>query len=770
MYIRAKMNQMKASLLAISAIIISNLLFGQCTFTWDSGFFQNESCYGMNDGQAQITNISGGTGPYTVEWISPTGLFSTQTVSSGSSASVTGLYGTDLDAWQVTITDAIGCTFSTNFYVQSSGATISFIKNNPQCYGTSNGSITMVATGAIFPGSVFDLTNDSGTVVNAPGTNTANNLPSGLYHIIFTDNNSCIDTQYVQLVDPDPVVAQVSIVSPLCSGGTISSGSIVVDTVLGAQGNYQQIFYSWSPNPNGMNGLLQDSIGGLSGGQYSLDVIDDLGCSGTATYNLSPLQSATSNDPNCYGESNGSIVAPGFTGLMQPVFFTWAHDASLTSNVVNSLPSGVYTFTVSDGMGCSYTDSIELIDPPMIAIDMSVTDVACATDSTGSAIVDTVYNAQQGVNFYAWDLPGLPTPPLNSNTATGLPSGQYSLIVGDDVGCTNIFDFYVGSPLDDSLVLSSCNNTLILHPNGSAAPFTVTITDSLGMNINLSGPNISNLISIPAGFYEVTVVDSAGCSSTDSVSLVNTPTISLMDSIQNVNCFGDSTGSISILSTINTTGPVDYFWSFNGVINPNLDTNTITNLASGNYGLGIVDSIGCVNQFQFVITEPGPLAFATLGSNPVTTTADGSVFCTVQGGTAPYDYTWLNLADNSTSNDSLWQNLNAGQYSITVTDSNGCSISDSVMIGVLSNPEFNEMTQVKLYPTLVNENIIRVELNDFTGNNIINIYDNSGRLVLEKTLMADTEVITLNLLKGIYHYTVLNNHKIKGSGQFIVTE
>ena len=182
----------------------------------------------------------------------------------------------------------------------------------------------------------------------------------------------------------------------------------------------------------------------------------------------------------------------------------------------------------------------------------------------------------------------------------------------------------------------------------------------------ISGQNSSTLTILPqtGTTYYVSVTNQHGCTTTDSVH-VNVDQFTLSPGpIQNVRCYGECNGSLSV-SANNGISPYDYQWD-------NSDTSsTINNLCPGNYSVTVTDGNGCEKNLSFPISQP-PLLVATI--TPLTTAScdqtnpnTGSAVVTPSGGTPVYNYAW-----NNYTYDSLITNLYVGHYIVTITDANGC--------------------------------------------------------------------------------------------------
>jgi gliding motility-associated-like protein len=158
-----------------------------------------------------------------------------------------------------------------------------------------------------------------------------------------------------------------------------------------------------------------------------------------------------------------------------------------------------------------------------------------------------------------------------------------------------------------------------------------------------------------------------------------------------VNCFNGSDGSID-LSVSGGTQPYTYAWS-NGSINEDL-----SNLVAGTYTVNIIDANGCLDSVSVVVSQP----LDSLSSNASVTQQvscfggnDGSIDLTINGGTAPYGVAW--------SNGAITQDISglaAGTYTVDITDANGCTTSQTVVVQEPAQPlslQQNTSVQVSCY-------------------------------------------------------------------------
>ena len=301
--------------------------------------------------------------------------------------------------WEVCYTAGTApCEDSTciSITVSACGISATITPNPPSCNGLSDGSATISISGQ--NGSVtFVITDSLGNQVNTLNSNTANNLGEGWYYFEVTDQ-SCTLIDSVFLDDPEPISIVLDITDPLCYG--IPDGFVVVDTVLNAQGNYNNITYNWNPNPNGQNGVGQDTLPNIGGGQYTLLVDDEVGCSETVTFTVTypdSLYLETGTEPAycriySYQSGNGVVYASAFGGT--PTYtYAWYNlsDSSLVTNSTwGGLNPGDYSIVVTDAHGCVVSQTVSLDSLNPIA-DFDIVSDDFTTEWEGTAIVDASF-------------------------------------------------------------------------------------------------------------------------------------------------------------------------------------------------------------------------------------------------------------------------------------------------------------------------------------------------------------------------------------------
>lgn len=317
----------------------------------------------------------------------------------------------------------------------------------------------------------------------------------------------------------------------------------------------------------------------------------------------------------------------------------------------------LYNFS---GSATAYYDDIDIGGVNLLQAP-TATDVLCDGDSTGTATT-LVTNGGTAPYTYAWSSGS------TNQTATNLLPGTYAVTVTDSLGCTGIDSATVGSPAalisqaaaTDALCNGDSTGAIDLTPSGGVAPYTYLWSNS---------SMIEDPSNLPAGTYTVIVTDSNGCTSTDTAS-INEPTALVLNAVvTNVSCAGAMDGGIDLTPSGGTPG-YNYTW------NTAASTQDINGLAGGQYTVFVADSNGCSDGAIYIVNEPAVIALTNQASNVSCFGAnDGMIDLTVAGGTPGYSYTW----SNSTTNEDP-SGLGPGVYTVVVTDSSGCTSSDTVNI------------------------------------------------------------------------------------------
>jgi hypothetical protein len=374
------------------------------------------------------------------------------------------------------------------------------------------------------------------------------------------------------------------------------------------------------------------------------------------------------NNPDC-NSGNGSATI-GIKGGTSPYTFTWTHGVSTTATATN-LSAGTYTVTVKDAHSCTGSTVTFTVTQPVAIRDSMVAgtkiNVSCNGGNNGSATVGAKYG--KSPYTYSWS-PNVGS----SNTVTGLSAGTYSVSVTDNNGCTSsVATITITQPgsIRDSVsaqVNVGCNGgnggSATIGVKYGKAPYTFSWSPNISFANNASG--------LSAGTYAVSITDNNGCNTSTSVTI--TQPLAIRDSVASIiypSCHG-SIGSVSI-GVKYGTAPYTYNWS------PSISSSaTATNLVAGTYTVNVKDNHSCSTVLIFTVTQPTAVGLTLSSHNNVLCNGglgDASIN-QATGGTPPYNYLWSPAGGTNLTA----TNLQAGTYTITATDNNGCVASNYTTI------------------------------------------------------------------------------------------
>lgn len=373
------------------------------------------------------------------------------------------------------------------------------------------------------------------------------------------------------------------------------------------------------------------------------------------------------NNILCFDDQTGSIDLSLVNGTA-PFTYQWSNGASAED--IAALAAGNYHVTVFDANGCQTFNGATITGPgSALELSAQVQDKSCF-----SGVNDGVINllAQGGTPGYSYLWSNGATTPVLTN----LDAGTYSVTVTDLNGCTSVLSKEVTQPTllqiaESNLVDVDCfgNNTgsIGVQVLGGSPPYAYNWSNGSSSPLN-SG--------IPAGIHSLTVTDQKGCAVTQVYNINQPDLLTISATATPVDCFGAATGAINTIVS-GGNGGYSYTWTNPSNLVMSGNTASYSNLITGNYGITVVDSKNCSAQTNLVVTQPDAPLTATNTKVDVNCHGDGSgsIVLNPAGGTLPYFYAWSN---GNTTADNL--NLPAGNYTVDITDNNGCIKSYSYAI------------------------------------------------------------------------------------------
>ena len=435
-----------------------------------------------------------------------------------------------------------------------------------------------------------------------------------------------------------------------------------------ASGGWAPYTYQWS------NGATTSTITGLCPGTYSVTVVDiDLGSAVGSITISQPTQlgvNVNGQSQICGNIPDGWAAAVPFGGT-PPYTYLWSNGG--TTPQINNLVAGTYTVTVTDSHNCTTEGSFVVgFWNEGIWLMTSHADITCFGFNNGTAHVSVMSGTPPYT--YIWSTGAV------TQDITGLGMGTYTVTVSDANGCSNETSVSILEP--DQIICSAgatpanCGllGTATASATGGTPPYTY-----LWNPTNLMTP----MINAQAGSYSVTITDANGCPCSTSV-IVEDNNTSIIVTVTPESDAGCLIGGSATATASGGSGNYSYLWDSN----PPQNTQTATNLSAGIHNVTVTDlTTGCQGVGMVNIPSSTPLDLTTTVIADATCLVGGSASVTASGGTPPYTYDWSNNGSQNPDTDpQTMMGLLAGPYSVTVTDSTGCTAVAMVTIGQTQGP------------------------------------------------------------------------------------
>ena len=629
----------------------------------------------------------------------------------------------------VTATDANGCTNIANQTITVVTApAASLTATESSCTPNddkivSGGSANLTASASGGSGSfTYSWSNGLGTGV---GPKTVSLTSTTVYSVTATDANGCSDiaSKTITVATSTPVIITATESSCTVDDDKVVSGDAVTLTASGG------LTYTWN---NSLGAGSSKTVTPSVSTTYTVTATDASGCTSIAnkiiTVITNPIISIAATETSCTTNDDkiisGTSVALAVSG---GATYTWDNGLGAgSSKTVTPSVLTTYSVTATDVNGCTGTanKTISIVSSPTASI--SAIETSCSPNDDKIINGATVTLTANGGATYAWNNSlgaGSTKTPAPSVTTT------YSVTATDVNGCTatasKLITVAAGLSLSNSATNILCNGAstgaINLTASGGSSPYTYNWSD---------GNTTEDRTGLAAGAYAVTVTDASGCSQTTSITLTQPTAISLTTTPTNINCNGASTGAITVSVSGGTT-PYTYNWG-GGVT-----TQNRTGLSGGTYNLTVTDANSCIKTATVTLTQPtAALSLSTSITHIVCGVGTGAINLTVLGGTIPYTYNWGGgiITEDRAS-------LAAGNYSVTVTDTNGCAATAS--------PTVTQTTAATLTTSVTN-------ITCFGGTGAINLTASGGSPFTYNWGGGVTTEDRTGLATGTYTVTVTN--------------
>jgi hypothetical protein len=517
------------------------------------------------------------------------------------------------------------------------------------------------------------------------------------------------------------------------------AGSIVINNVNQGTAPFD---YEWS------NGETTPAIDNLCSGSYSVTITDNFGCEVIENFfvdeptELFANSSSTDETGNDFEDGTATANPSGGTS---PYFYSWSN-GEITQDIDHLAP-GSYTVTVSDFNGCESIESVfvEEFICPTLSVDSNHGDIFCAGECNGFASINDVINAEPPLQ-YIW----------NNGEETAfigdLCEGAYVVTITDLVNCSITPDtFYIIEPTEllisttstDETGMDLNDGTATVIPDGGVPPYTYQWSN---------GGTTQTIANLAPGLYTVTVTDFNDCNKEDQATVEEylCQPMTVESYFEAPGCFESCDGFIEINAVTGGEPPYMFEWS-NGA-----NTEINNGLCAGEYTVTITDALECTLMANFTIEQPEAfMAMVESTDETAYQASDGTASASPSGGLFPFEYQWSN---GDTGGEIF--GLAPGEYTVTITDANGCETSNSVIILEFICPAL----------AIESETLGALCFNDCSGSiNLTGIVNGTPPYHYNWS-NGDTGSAAENLCAGEYAVTVTDGYNCPVSASFNITE
>lgn len=574
------------------------------------------------------------------------------------------------------VEDDNGCetayTYNPQVIGNTGGALVDTVISTNSTCGNSNGTITVTAAGGT-PPLQYSIDNGTSWQLNS----LFSGLSQGNYNIVVLDANNCL-TPYsfnpVSLgITGGPEINNVTPTAATCG---LSNGTLTISAINGTP----PLEYSID---NGITYLPGNNINGLAAGNYYVVVKDANNCFSPYPANpvsifdqASPLILSVDTIPSTCGYSNGSLIISADGGI-EPILYSIDNGISWISDSAgyNNLAAGIYNVVIKDDIGCVTawaSNPVNINNISGATVDsIHATDAGCGSDGSieiySSGGTDPViYSIDAGTTWYT------------SPSFSGLAPGDYTVLTTDLNNCQTAFisnpvtinsaaGAYISgfSVTDETCNLS--NGELTITTIGSPLPVSYSIDNGL------TWQDSAHFTGLPAASYWLVTMGLNNCLTPypfNPVTLINHPGPAVDTTLSKDAACNQDNGSVEIFASGSTMPLV--FSTDNGFTWQ--DSAIFRNLAAGSYHIAAKDTNQCISYYDHNPLIVNSIPVTTIQLSQTGTICHGQEW-NLTPGTGFLSYVWQ---DGSTQ--STFKTSDEGLYWVTVTDTNGCILTDSVLV------------------------------------------------------------------------------------------
>jgi len=684
----------------------------------------NNSC----DGQVTVT-AAGGTPAY--QYAANGGAFQSSPV-------LTGLCAGNQ---QILVKDSHGCQLTaTRNLVNPPGFALTQTSMTESNCGFNNGSLEVTATG-LHPSYQYSKNGEP----NQP-TGVFTNLTAGAYQITATDALGCQETVFFGINDIEMDGILLSQTDVSCYDGT--DATVEVTNVSGAPPITYELDNNGATQTNG-------TFFNLPEGSHIIIIYDNGNCIYTLPFIIIQPEPITFNttvtDNLCNAGTVGAIDFSGTAGGIGAYYYSIDNGATFQPAAsFSGLAAGTYDLAVMDDNSCIFNGVATITEPTPVLFQQNTADLTCNGNSTGS--IQLVGSGGTGSYTYSIDNAATFTAP---GDFFGIAAGNYDVVIRDVNLCEATGTIVISEPAAVSatyastpvLCNSSCDGQITITAAGGTGAYQYSTDNGTTFGIT---PVIGSLCS---GTFQIVVRDVNLCSATGTESIAAPTPLTVTNTTVPSTC-GQSNGEIQLTAG---GGVGNYTYS-----NDNGATfgtaSTFTAIPAGSYNLVVHDGNACeITAIAVIADQSSPLITGVFVTDPLcNASCDGEISITTSGGMGPLSFSIGGTAQP----DSLFTAICAGNYTITLTDQNGCTDNATT---VVNEPAVLSFTSSATNLTCFQDATGAVQIVVQGGTIPYNYsYDNGVTF----TAAASTNFIQ----SGTYDLVVTDDHACQATGQQIVTE
>lgn len=487
-----------------------------------------------------------------IAWVNNSPEYSSYTWSNGATTAM--IQNLSAGTYTLTVQTTDGCTLKDTLLIDNSIGLQLNTTISETCNSACNGAISFAPAGGT-PPYQYNWSNGN---TNA----AANNLCAGNYSISISDAAGCSTLQSITLGNNSPITFTTASTNVNC---TIKGSASILGNAMYS--------YLWS------NGNTTSSINNLSAGDYFVTISDISGCDTLVHFNIiettNPIQ-YTKNKTNvtCANGNNGSItILPAGNSLL-----TYQWNNGITGSQLLNLSAGDYIVTITNDIGCSVIDTIQITAPTPLTIQSQINNASC-NHSNGNVNVQITGGTSPFTVLWSNGQIG--------NQINNLSKGIYSVTITDASGCLTSDSITIE---DNPTFVLSLTTKPVSCFDGCDGHAIITATGNGTLNYSWSdnsGLNSAIRTNLKPGNYTVLATDSTGCEVEIQFTIANTTPIQVKTIIQPSECLNGIKGAATLMAS---GGAIPYTYSWNDSINSNIRKD----LHPGNHEFRVTDDKGCI--------------------------------------------------------------------------------------------------------------------------------------------------------------------------------